>query len=192
MDTRITLQRTGLLIAALYLGACALSPQVVQIQPQLEPVQSAAGMPPASVALEVADTRAEPVVGYRGGVYATAGISTAADMANTVRSALAGALSARGLRVVEPGQAGDIRLRVEIAELSYAARQENVKRVIETSATVRATSVGSTLTRTGEYRDRRTKEVLKPPSEAENAALVNAVLSAALQRLVADPDLLKH
>jgi len=190
MRIGITLQRASSLTAALFLAACALSPQVVQIQPKLEPVQTASA--PASLALEVVDARAGTVVGYRGGVYATASISTAADMPETVRAALAAALAARGFRIADPGQEGDIRLRVEIAELAYAARQDNVKRVIETSATVRATSVSGTTTRTGEYRDRRTKEVLKPPGEQDNAELVNAVLSGALQRLIADPELLKY
>ena len=183
--------RTGIaLIIALFLSACALSPQVVQVRPRLDPVQAAAA--PAAVALEVVDARVEPIVGYRGGVYATASITTGAGMEDAVRGALAGALPSRGVQVVDAGQAADIKLRVEIAELSYAARQDNVKRIVETAATVRATSTGPTLTRTGEYRDKRTKEVLKPPSEADNAELINAVLSAALQRLVADPDLFKH
>ena len=176
--------------AALFLSACALSPQVVQVNPVLEPAQISSA--PASLALEVGDTRANDVVGYRGGVYATASISTATDMPDAVRTALVTALSARGFRVVEPGQPGDISLKVEIAELSYTVRQDNVKRVIETSATVRAKSESGTITRTGEYRDRRSKDVLKPPGEAENAALINKVLSGALQQLVADPDLLKY
>lgn len=182
--------RPTVTVAALFLGACALSPQVVEINPTLEAVQTTSA--PASIALDVVDVRSSPVVGYRGGVYATASISTGENMPATVRTALVTALSARGFRIVEPGQAGDISLKVEIAELAYAARQDNVKRVIDTSAVVRASSVSGTTTRTGEYRDKRSKDVLKPPGEAENAALVNAVLSGALQRLVADPELLKY
>jgi len=181
---------TALPFAVLLLSACALSPQVVEINPMLEAVQTTSA--PASLALEVVDARANPVVGYRGGVYATASISTNENMPDTVRTSLVTALSTRGFRVTEPGQSGDISLKVEIAELSYAARQDNVKRVIDTSAVVRASSAGGTITRTGEYRDRRSKDVLKPPGEAENAALVNAVLTGALQQLVADPDLLKY
>jgi uncharacterized lipoprotein len=179
-------------MAALLVAACALSPQVVQIQPALEPVQNAGSSAPATITLEVTDMRKDAVVGYRGGVYATASISTAEDTTKAVRDALAGALSARGFRILDPGLAGDIGLTVEIAELSYVARQDGVKRVIETVAAVRAKSVSRDVTRTGEYRDRRTKEVLKPPAASENAELVNAVLSAALQRVVADPDLLKY
>ena len=189
MKIRI-MPRAAPALALLLLPACALSPQVVQINPLLEPVQLSSA--PASVALEVADARGSTVVGYRGGVYATDSISTATDMPEAVRGALAAALAARGFRIADPGQPADIRLKVEIAELGYVARQDNVKRVIETSATVRATSESGTTTRTGEYSDRRSKDVLKPPGEAENAALINKVLSGALQQLVADPDLLKY
>jgi uncharacterized lipoprotein len=178
--------------AALILCACALSPQVVQIRPVLEPGRETALSAPATVALAVADVRPNAVVGHRGGVYATASISTAADTPDTVRTALAAALGARGFRVMAPDETAAIRLDVELVELGYVARQEKLKLVIETSATVRARSVSGDTTRTGEYRDRRTKEALKPPGEFENAELINAVLSGALQRLVADPELLSY
>ena len=58
-------------------------------------------------------------------------------------------------------------------------------------SSLRTTGISGAITRTGEYRDRRTKEVLSPPGEQDNADLINAVLSGALQRLVADPELLK-
>lgn len=189
MTTRF--RETIVLVGALFVASCALSPQVVSIRPALEPVQNMASAP-AAVTLEVLDTRANTVIGYRGGVYATATLSAAEDMPKSVRDALAGALSARGFRVLDPGQAGDIRLTVEIAELNYATRQDGVKRVVETVAAVRAKSVSGDVTRTGEYRDRRTKEVLTHPTETQNAELVNSVLSATLQRLVADPDLLRY
>lgn len=181
--------RTGLIAVALLLGACALSPQVVPIRPALEPAGGTAAL--SSVALEVNDLRRDAVVGYRGGVYSTASISTAPDATAAVRSELARVLGARGLNVLEPGSAADVKLSVELVELRYAARQDKFKWIIETSAAVRARAERGDITRTGDYRDRRTRELIKAPSVQDNVELVNAVLGAALQRLVADPELLR-
>jgi len=176
--------------ACLLLFACALSPQVVTLGPKVDPERVPPAPAPDSVALTVTDVRKSQVVGYRGGVYETASISTAPGSTDAIRSVLERALAARGYRVAQPGEAADIDLRVELAELGYSTRKEGVKRVVQTSATVRAVSTRGDTTRRGEYRDTRTTEVLKYPDEQGNAELLNAVLSAALERLVADPQLL--
>lgn len=170
-------------------GACALSPQTVRIHPELE-APALGPAKPATIALQVSDARGAALVGRRGGVYRTATITTDPGMADAVRSELARILSARGFRVVGAGETEAIRLTVEIVELGYSVTQQKVTRLIETTATVRARSVSGETVRTGEYADRRTKEVVKAPSAADNEALINEVLSSALQRLVSDPDLL--
>ena len=185
------ISRHGFVLATLLLGACALSPQVVNLHPDVHPSQVPPAPAPDKVALEVVDARQSQLVGHRGGVYETAAISTAPGAAEAIRAALARALTDRGYGVLRPGEGNaDIHLKVELAGLGYATRTEGVKRVVETSATVRAVSTKGETTRTGEYRDSRTTEVLKPPDEAGNEELLNDVLSAALQRLVADPELL--
>jgi uncharacterized lipoprotein len=176
--------------AALLLCACALSPQVVSLKPDVNPARVPPAPNPDSVALTVTDARKSQTVGYRGGVYDTASITTAPGTEDAIRAVLERALAERGYRIAQPGDEADIELRVELAELNYATRPEGVKRVVETAATVRAVSTRGDTTRRGEYRDSRTTEVLKPPDEAGNAELLNTVLSAALERLVADPQLL--
>ncbi|MBI2993898.1 MAG: hypothetical protein HYY48_06955 [Gammaproteobacteria bacterium] len=176
---------------ACWLCACALSPQTVRINPVLDVSQLASRGQGTTIALNVIDARAGKTVGYRGGVYATASISTDAGMAAAVRTEIARAFGQLGYRVVEPGADAGIALEVEIAELGYAVTEDRVTRTVATVAAVRARATSGSITRTGDYRDRRTKEVLKAPSESENEALLNDVLSASLQRLVADPDLLK-
>ena len=170
---------------------CALSPQTVKIQPVLDISQLSSRAQGASIALAVSDTRSDKVVGYRGGVYATASITTDANLSAAVRAELARALGKLGYRVVDDGAKADIALSVEIAGLGYKVTEDRVTRTIETTATVRGRSNAGSITRTGEYRDRRTKEVVKAPSEGDNEELLNQVLSASLQRLVSDPDLLK-
>jgi hypothetical protein len=79
---------------------------------------------------------------------------------------------------------------VEIAALGYKSIQGQVTRTVEVTAVVRARSTVGGTTRSNEYRDARTQEFVKPPSEDQNSVFVNDVLSAALQRMVADADLL--
>ena len=181
----------ALALIALCFSACALSPQTVRMQPALDVSQVPQRTEGTTMALNVVDSRAGKVVGYRGGIYATASISADADMVATIRAELARAFGQLGYGVVEPGAEAAITLEVEIGELGYDVTEDRVTRTIATVAAVRGSATSGNITRTGEYRDRRTKEVLKAPSEAENETLLNEVLSAALQRLVADPDLLK-
>ena len=189
IQARLIPVMTVLLLSA----ACALSPQQVQVRPELSlPQGLPAGQPGRTVALQVSDARGTNVVGKRGGVYETATITTDPAMTITVRDELGRILTARGYQVVDTGQEADIRLIVEIASLDYGVTQQKVTKLIETTATVRAVSRSGDSQRTGEYSDRRTKEVVKAPSAADNEELVNAVLSAALQRVVADADLLRY
>lgn len=184
------IQAAALLVFLSVLHGCALSPQVVRIRPVLDLSQLAPRPQAASLALTVSDARQSALVGYRGGVYATAAITTDADLMSAVHAELARAFSQRGFRVAGGGDAAEITLAVEIAELGYAVSEDRVTRTIETVATVRARSTTAEKTRTGEYQDRRTREVVKAPSAQDNEELINAVLAAALQRLVSDPDLL--
>lgn len=178
-------------VMASLFSACALSPQVVRMQPALDVAQMPQRAQGTTIALSVSDVRDSKVVGYRGGVYATASISADAGMETAVRSELARTLGQLGYRVVERGADAVIALEVELAELGYSVTEDRVTRTIATVAGVRGRATSGAITRTGEYRDRRTKEMLKAPSEAENETLLNEVLSAALQRVVSDPDLLK-
>lgn len=183
---------SAFLWAALVLGACALSPQVARIHPELAAPALPSGPSAKSIALQVSDTRGTALVGKRGGVYQTATITTDPGMPDAARKELARVLAARGFQVLAAGESADIRLTVEIAELGYEVKQQKVTRVIETTATVNAKSASGDTSRTGRYSDHRTKEVVKAPSAADNEELINAVLSASLQRLVADPDLLNY
>jgi uncharacterized lipoprotein len=190
MKSSLTLFRfllAGVLLAA---AGCALSPQVVDIRPVLETPSVNTAKQPTTLALQVEDDRSNKVIGYRGGVYATATLTAAPDMTVRVYRELARIFTARGYSVRHQGPA-DISLTVKIASLGYQVTEKHLVRTIETSAVVRATSKVGGRTRTGEYRDRRTKQVVSVPSEAENQKLINDILSSVLQQLVSDPDLLK-
>jgi uncharacterized lipoprotein len=180
------------LALALSLAGCALSPQVITAQPALDVASLPKDGASHTLSLAVTDGRSNPVLGYRGGVYETATVTMAEGMPARVRAGLANGFAARGFNVVESGAPANVSLAVEIAALGYKAIQGQVTRNVEVSATIRARSSAGDKSRTGEYRDTRTQEFVKPPSEGQNSVLVNEVLSAALQRLLADADLLKR
>jgi len=179
------------LLGLLLLGGCALSPQVVSVQPVLDAAALPRDGAATALTLAVADVRTNAVVGYRGGVYDTATITLSEATTAHMQAALAKALAARGFSVVAAGTPAGIDLRVELGELGYKVTQGQVTRTVEVTSTIRARSQSGSITHTGEYRDTRTQEFVKPPADDENEALVNEVLSAALQRLVADAELFK-
>ena len=190
MNSRHMVLRCLMLAALAAAAGCALSPQVINIRPVLSTPSTATAKSPETLALKVEDDRTDTVIGYRGGVYATATLTAAPDMTGRVYRELARIFTARGYTVKPRGPA-DISLTVKIASLGYKVAEKNLVRTVETSAVMRATSMAGGRSRTGEYRDRRTKQMVSVPSEADNQKLVNAILSSVLQQLVSDPDLLK-
>jgi len=174
------------------LSGCALSPQVVSVQPALDTSALPQDGAASTLAFAVKDVRTNTVVGHRGGVYDTATITLTGDAAARIQAGLEQALAARGFSIVPAGTPSSITLLVELVELGYEVTQGQVTRVVEVTAAIRARSQSGEVTRTGEYRDTRTQESVKPPSDSQNETLINEVLSAALQRLVADADLFKY
>jgi uncharacterized lipoprotein len=179
------------LLGVVLLGGCALSPQVVSVQPVLDTVALPKDGASITLTLAVADVRTNAIVGYRGGVYDTATITLSEATTARMQTGLAKALAARGFNVAAAGTRAAIDLRVELAELGYKVTQGQVTRSVEVTATIRARSKSGEVTHSGEYRDTRTQEFVKPPADDKNEALINEVLSAALQRLVADAELFK-
>jgi uncharacterized lipoprotein len=182
----------GICLASTLLAGCALSPQVITAQPALDVSALPKDGASNTLSLTVTDARGDAVLGYRGGVYETATVTMAEDLPARVQAELSNGFGARGFNVVAAGNPATVSLAVEIAALGYRSIQGQVTRTVEVSATIRARSSAGGSTHTGEYRDTRTQEFVKPPSETQNSVLVNEVLSAALQRLLADADLLKH
>ena len=170
------------------LAGCALSPQVVDINPVVTAADTVPATSGAALALQVVDTRSSSVIGHRGGVYSsTATISTAQDLTGPIRRTLADALTAAGYRVV--GDDSAPALRVEIARLDYTVREEKLTRTITTVAGLNAVYSKGNRTYTNSYTVTRNTEVLTAPGAVKNAELVNATLTAAFQRLLGDRQL---
>jgi uncharacterized lipoprotein len=190
--TRTSTLNIIVLLGLLLLGGCALSPQEIGADPLLDLAALPKDGGDVTVALSVSDRRAQPVLGRRGGVYDTATVTMAPDLAERLRERIAQGLSMRGYKVAAPGAPGNLTLDVEVAAMTYTVTPGQLTRTVEVATTIKARSRAGDIVRTNEYRDARTKEFVKPPTETENAALVNESIAAALQRMLADPEFLKR
>lgn len=183
---------TGILVLSVLLTACALSPQTVNIRPDIDLSQANAIGQDTKVALQVIDNRSSRVIGSRGGVYAdTANISTASDITTPIRGELVAALRKLGYEVVSADQAHKADLRVLVDAIEYRTTGGRVLTDIETAATVRAVARVGNREFTGRYRGTQTKEVLRTPSQQDNDELVNAAISRVLERMLTDRELLE-
>lgn len=179
------------MLLAWMLSACALSPQIVPLQPALAIDESNIGRG-RSVALDAIDHRAETTIGTRGGVYRdSATISTGGDVAAALRRSMADALGAQDFRVLEAGAPADFGMTIGLEELSYRAYGDPVVRTVEIVA-----KVSNAITRG----DRRyaastgvsgTRKVLRAPAPEENEAYINDTLARALEKLLNDPNFLE-
>lgn len=183
------LSAMSLFLAVLSISGCALSPQTINIQPQVALEDVVPRGDGRALALTVTDERKTRVVGTRGGVYAaTSEISTAADIRPAIRDELARQLDKLGFRVVDSG-AEAATLKVIVDSIEYRASGSPVVDTVETAATVRVQAQVSNREYSGRYRGTRTTEVFTAPDTEENEAMINAAVARVLERLLSDTEL---
>ena len=176
-----------LLLISVILSSCALSPQTVSIVPVIDIKEAGTGQD-TRLAIEVRDTRQGNIIGYRGGIYDTAAISTRGDITGPIHKELVHAFSAIGFTVVNKGDSSDSSLVAELQELNYKIQQKNLIRTVEIFAVMKAQAVKGTKTVTQNIEDRFTKNYPKSPSTGENEKLINDIISRLLQRIVQDDE----
>ena len=169
-------------LTVLSVTGCALSPQTVAIVPDLDSNGTTASTG-KRLSIQVRDGRTNTIIGYRGGIYATAAIATADDLTDSIAREVAQAFSGSGYMITE-ADAADIRLVLDIDTLDYKAQQNKIIWDIELFAAIRATVTSAGGEKTLQLQDRYTKQFAKAPSTAENENLINDVISKLLQRLV--------
>ena len=177
-------------VVCISLAACALQPQVLPITPQLDVSQAPHRGDGRSIALDTIDGRPNNIVGYRDPNDTQSAITTAPETMRVIKREVEGAYVELGFRVVPQGEQADITLELRLTELGYTRQSNNVvNNNVHTGATIEATSVMHGKTVTGTYRDSQGKQSVLKPNLADNAALMNKHLGAALSRMVADPRL---
>ena len=168
-------------VFVLFLTACALSPQIIVIEPEInvqgKSVQS------RTLRLEVTDGRNNPIVGQRGGIYKdTSHISTSENMTTTLRRSLVKALQKQGHSVADG--AADADLSVRVNDIYYTVHKGKVLYTIEVHVDVSAIVRKQGREFTGDYRATRKKEHLKLPGIEGNEQLVNEAMALVLEHML--------
>lgn len=184
-NTDILVKSLFIITIPLILTACALSPQTVSVEPDISIVNIKPVNGP-SLMLDVRDNRGNKIVGYRGGIYDTAAISTQDDVAAAIYAELARVLEREGFTVVNKGTRADASLEIELQKLNYTVKQQKIPWKIEVSALISARAAMGTKTISSNFDDSLNKNFPKSPSTYENEKLINGVISKILQRIIED------
>ncbi|HTO19050.1 MAG TPA: YajG family lipoprotein [Pseudomonas sp.] len=175
-------------VVSLALTGCALSPQQLSPQPKLKTELAAIGQG-QPVVVHVADGRASPDLGTRGGLYAeTSAISVpSANILPQLQAQTEAAV--RLLGFTPTPDARDVpRLTVTLAELKYQSPKEGVYVTEADIAAVMQAEVQNSGRRyTGRYTATLNQRFGMAPNQETNTRLVSDVLSDALTRLFKDP-----
>lgn len=176
----------------LFFAGCALSPQVVVVNPSISVEPNVTVAKPVVISVEAVDVRSSPIIGQRGGVYAeTSNISTDKNMTATLEKNIGRAFSELGYKVVQKGEPADAAFTLKVTAVHYATRTEKkVLKNIETRVEMQAVCRKQDREFTGSYNATRKKDLIKVPSEQENEQLVNEVFAVVLNSMLQDKDLL--
>lgn len=172
------------------LSGCALSPQVIDVNPDINLTDTPAVKQPVRLALNVVDSRKSPVIGQRGGVYKdTSDISTSENMTGNLHRQLTTALKHLGYEVAGKNEASDADLTVTINNMKYTASSEKLLNKIEIRVAIHALITKDGKQFNGDYSATRKKDYVKLPGIEENAKIVNEALATVLQSMLQDKDL---
>lgn len=182
------MKKTSLIIlGALALGGCALSPQEVDVTPKIaveKPVEPLQG----TVSVTVYDERLSRSLGHRGGVYSSTNAITTNDrLTLAIRSAVELGLREMGLRVTESEDVP--QFQVYLDDLEYKVPEGSYVTQVDLKAKVRVRVVKEGQRFEGAYSSEIGERVPKAPSDEKNEELVNKVLSDVLSRALDDPRL---
>ena len=180
-----------LLLAVSLFTGCALSPQTITINPDIA-VKKTGIKKETTIYLDVVDKRSSPVIGERGGVYRdTSTITTAQDMTDKLHDSLTRAMQDLGYQVVTDSATARARLTVNITDISYQAKNENLLTKIITKVEIQGVIIKNRKEFTGTYTATRKKDFVKTPNELENEDIVNDALALVLKNMLEDPDFIQ-
>lgn len=172
-------------------SACALSPQLVDIAPELATGEQSNIGNNQSLLILAEDARPDRVVGSRGGVYADKSqILTGNDVAASLASQVKTHLQARGFNTLNPSDQAQ-QLGVKLVALGYEPSEGSVVNQVVVSATLEAVAPkreGGEYTRS--YTSSITYDQPFTPTASKNEQMLNAVVARCLEKLLMDEALL--
>lgn len=186
------MKTSGLVVVMLALAGCALSPQQVELLPQVAAVASANVGNNLPIRVVANDKRASDVIGSRGSIYAETSLIRAS---NNVPEALAQLvrdhLQARGFNTLNAA-ADAPQLAINLVKLNYTPASGYVVNKVIVDATldaVLAQGDGNSFTRA--YTSSVTFKQPLTPNAERNQAMLDDVLARCLKQLISDPLLLE-
>ena len=171
------------------LGGCALSPQNINLSPHVDVNASAVELD-GPVTVTVFDERVSPWLGNRGGIYgSTNRIGIGNSLQDSVRISVEQALREQGM---VPGNLSDApQFQIYIDSISYQVPPGNYVTQVDLKTSLRVVVQTAGHSYQGSYSAQESRKVVKAPSDAENVELVNGIVGKALERMFADPGLMR-
>lgn len=178
------------MLLAFLCGACALSPQVVSIKPDINVAVADYGRQ-RDINVRVEDRRDNQVIGMRGGVYGdTSTIEVGNDHLKEIAYSVAGGLTRWGFRSTVNGHRGHaLEFTVLLDKLSYQPDRTVAGKLIVTTDFSVVVENGTTYQ--GKYSASEELRYATLPSEEKNNIEINKVLSLSLEKIFADEGLIK-
>ena len=181
-------------LVAWYAG-CSLTPQKVEIQPQLQVAQTVPVSEGQEVSIVVVDLRPSGIIGNRGLTgtnHGGANLTSTGDVAETVKTAARTGLGNQGFKVIDTERASYGRqLRVEIVNLSYSVVPGIITGTLRSESALRGQCIDDKVPQYDRvHRGISEEQVFFSQFAGENATHINTAMSDALNALLGDIELI--
>lgn len=177
----------ALITSITLLSGCALSPQAVDIYPQVQVTGPAYGQG-RQISVEVNDQRAIQALGSRGGVYGnTSTITINNNLAAAVQTAAQNALQQLGFN--GNSSAKPAQMVISIETLTYDTTQNKLIYNVALEAVLKVTTTVDGSIHEGSYTTLGKHQFGQAPDAAKNASIINKLLSDTIDRAFSDPNL---
>jgi uncharacterized lipoprotein YajG len=183
----------GIALAASVLASgCAFTPQVAQINPNLEVASGDLGAG-ITVAFRVVDERDTKTIGNRGAAFGKgAKITSAQDVAALVHQEIAEGLGKKGFGITDYREDASPRLTVELRSLEYGTSVGFWTGGVQIVAALKGVGVKDGKTYERMYRYDNEKRVVVVPTAGKNDEMLNLALTDVLAQFFDDVGMLRH
>jgi uncharacterized lipoprotein len=179
------------LLITLVTGCTSLSPQQIELQPQIDTQQR---LPSGiQIELDAKDLRTSPIIGHRVSRFEqNAFITLATDARYTLLSSAQQGLRQMGAYQFgnNTGQRNELKITLLLDELTYKASQVGSQQQVRLQMTLRLVTQMNGRSLSGEYKSEQRYQSPLTPSERKNQELFNLLASDTLSRAFNDPKLL--
>lgn len=171
---------------AVWLAACAYSPQQLNVQPVLTIGSGDSFGNGRPIAVSASDQRSNKTLGNLGGVYANSStITIANDLESALSRAANGLLATQGF-VVNSADPSAVQLTIIVENITYSTPDESVGTTVKLHSALRAEGVKGGETFSGRYESDSERRMVSKPDAKENEKLVSDLLSNTLRRMFED------